>query len=437
MDPRNVGIKLAALHSKAVDFVKTGEPAVLAKELRAREWPHFMGGNRRIYHSSTALGQIYDRVEGVPFTPLYQNKFDRRILAKYTLEHDMLKKVRSIKTQYDTAMRRLMAQREVETEFEVWSGFILSKPRVGSGYKAAEEIGREASVLKQHFRELVQKEAGGSHIDIIGPWVAAMYKVTEEEVKIALYRRQRAQSMAGNALPRQKRNLKGMPLISFPWVFHAQLGYIATGHWQRNVYVDHTMGLEKLEVVDVVDVNDSDEPTSIMSSSRDQGLSVQKDSEQPDLRIENEEPNGLEKRDDNRVNVEGNLSAMDREPLPDEAIDEADLAGLDVAHLPDGTVIHRGQVLHLFDGDSDDEYSHDETQDEERSSTPAEPEGLAPKIFATPNLVAEKEPSDAETRDEEAHVAQPIVPKPEPAPPEKEDPFAAIFAMEKAKMRPK
>lgn len=159
-------------------------------------------------------------IQDVGFNPLYEKRFDNRVLNRFHLTEDLLSKARAVKVQYDMAMRRLMGQRDIDTEFEIWTGFALSKPRVGSDYKQQEEIGRESSLLKHRFREICYQEAGGSRVfDNIGPFVAAMYKVTQDEVNAAL---------AGEYEDEEHKR-QSMPLISFPWIFHWIMGRIATG----------------------------------------------------------------------------------------------------------------------------------------------------------------------------------------------------------------
>jgi RNA-dependent RNA polymerase len=228
------GLELAALHSKAVDYVKTGEPAQMPKRLRPAKWPHFMEKRHKPkdaqYHSGKILGQLYDKVETVNFTPQYEKPFDKRILRAYhPLDDTLLKTVRQIKTKYDTAMRRILAQQEVKTEFEIWSTFVLSKPRVGSDYKLQEEIARISDALKAQFRSVCIEKAGGKDFSILGPFVAAMYKVTKEEMDIALAECRSMKSVGGREVPRRKMEPKFMPLITFPWLFEKELGRIATG----------------------------------------------------------------------------------------------------------------------------------------------------------------------------------------------------------------
>jgi RNA-dependent RNA polymerase len=226
-------LELAALHSKAVDYVKTGEPAQMPKRLRPPKWPHFMEKKFKPkeaqYHSTKILGQLYDKVETINFVPQYEEPFDQRILEAYVLDEDLLKSVRQVKRQYDTAVRRLMTQQDINTEFEIWSTFVLSKPRVGSDYKLQEEIGRLSEAIKKQFRGVCEEKAGGKAFDVLGPFVAGMYKVTKEELDIALAECRTTRVVEGREVPKRKMEPRFMPLISFPWLFEKELGRIATG----------------------------------------------------------------------------------------------------------------------------------------------------------------------------------------------------------------
>jgi RNA-dependent RNA polymerase len=228
-----VGLELAELHSKAVDYVKTGQPAEMPKRLRSYKWPHFMEKKYKpkdaIYHSEKILGQLYDSVERVSFVPQWKEPFDKRVLKAYKLNDATLKSARQIKRKYDAAMRRIMAQQDIETEFEVWSTFLLSRPRVGSDYKMQEVIGAISRALKDQFRAVCIEAAGSNDFSVLGPFVAAMYRVTKEELDIALAEC-RALKLAGEqGVPRRKMEADFMPLISFPWLFEKELGRIATG----------------------------------------------------------------------------------------------------------------------------------------------------------------------------------------------------------------
>ncbi|KAF3765122.1 Sad1 RNA-dependent RNA polymerase, partial [Cryphonectria parasitica EP155] len=236
-------LELAKFHSLAVDYVKSGTPAVMHRSLNPKSFPHFMERERNSYKSNRPLGRIYDRVNIEVFSPAYEMEFDERILSRFQHSDEELEKAGKVKAKYDVAMLRLMGQHERPiSEFEVWSTFVLSRPRVGNDYKLQEVIGREVSALKERFRvacvEAVtgvdHKSAIFSHSDIdlenLDRFVAAMYKVTYNEVQATLARRsmpvlnEEGQGVTGGQGPDSH-----MPLISFPWLFHRELARIATG----------------------------------------------------------------------------------------------------------------------------------------------------------------------------------------------------------------
>jgi RNA-dependent RNA polymerase len=215
----------------------------------------------QIYHSDKILGQLYDKVESVNFIPHYTQPFDRRIRDARTPTADTLEISRQLKAKYDTAMRRIMAQQEIETEFEVWSTFSLSKPRVGTDYKMQEELANIAGALKDRFRRICIEAAGGKDPEHLESFVAAMYQVTWEEMEIALAECRKTKIVGGNTVPIRKMEPKNMPLISFPWLFYEVLGKLASGVSQREGLEDsglsflstvaHPERLRKMKLVDV------------------------------------------------------------------------------------------------------------------------------------------------------------------------------------------
>ncbi len=293
---------LAELHSQAVDYVKTGVPAVFdRRKLSPRSWPHFMEkAPNKTYRSMKALGQLFDMAstQKFRFQANYESPFDSRILQHYKVAPEMLMAARRIKTLYDRAMRRIMGQLEIQTEFEVWSTFVLRRPRFSSDYKMQERLGHESFTLKQIHRDMCRKEVGGSRdIETFGPFVAAMYQVTWEEVRIALYEARQEHVWPDGTVGRRRINPASMPLISFPWLFDDILGKIARG-------VENHPSLEEL------------------------GISVQSPPTKPPSPV----PNG-----------------------------EAghDLTKLDYMRTADGLIIHRGEVLNLFGHESDVEHNHE------------------------------------------------------------------------------
>ncbi|KAF2400341.1 RdRP-domain-containing protein [Trichodelitschia bisporula] len=241
-DASDFGVKdqkcteLAQLHSCAVDYPKSGIPAIIPRHLRPRMWPHFME-KRHIaleqqYHSKTVLGKLYDAVERVSFTPVYDTPFDGRILEAYKLDQKTLDAAGSVKIRYDASVRRVMAQHGVETEFEIFSAFVLSHNTERQDYTFAEELGRIMGHIRDRFREEVIEKAGGKEWSKLAPFIVAMYTVTAEEVqaataKVSAWDRIVAENEEKTA--EKERKSKQMPFMSFPWIFDKELGRIANG----------------------------------------------------------------------------------------------------------------------------------------------------------------------------------------------------------------
>ncbi|KAI1738113.1 RNA dependent RNA polymerase-domain-containing protein [Xylaria scruposa] len=219
-------VELAHLHSKAVDYPKSGQPAYLESWLRPRQYPHFMEKPSKSYHSKTVLGQLYDVVSKVEFRPDYNNAFDERILRRFKLADDILRKARIIKRQHDRALRKIMNQREIGTEFEVWSTFVLTKPRVGSEYQMQETMGPIIANHRDRFRKACIRVAGSHEPEVLYPFVAAAYRVTWEAVQVGRIGRTADQRV---------------PFISFPWVFEQELGRIA--NLQQDCQLDSLPGV--------------------------------------------------------------------------------------------------------------------------------------------------------------------------------------------------
>ena len=217
----------------AVDYVKTGTPARMTSDLRPRKWPHFMEKEHKpaeqIYHSRKILGQLYDQVDRVDFVPTFDKTFDQRILKAYKLSPEMLNDAAEVKQQYDDAVRRIMAQHDIKTEFEVWSTFVLQHSNDFRDFKFHEEIGNLAQSLKDQFRKECRERVKAEDFEGMLHFVAAMYTVTAQEMDLALSECRQMVMVGGVETPLRKMVPSNMPLMSFPWLFPHYLGQIANG----------------------------------------------------------------------------------------------------------------------------------------------------------------------------------------------------------------
>ncbi|KAL4773674.1 RNA dependent RNA polymerase-domain-containing protein [Aspergillus nidulans var. acristatus] len=168
-------IRLAQLHSNAVDYNKTGIPAVMTRELEPHNWPHFMEKNNRPesarYHSKKILGQLYDAVESIDFVPNLEMDLDKRILNCRVEVPDAM---------YD------FGHHEIKTEFEVWSTFVLSHATIDKDYKFHEDIGAMSFALRENFKKRAFEKVGGRTFDALAPLAVAMYRITHQEMATAL-----------------------------------------------------------------------------------------------------------------------------------------------------------------------------------------------------------------------------------------------------------
>ena len=205
-----------------MDYTKTGIAATLDRSLQPMKHPHFMqrGDGRSTYKSEKILGQLYDRVEHVDFEPAFENSFDHRILWAFDLTQQILDEARDLKREYDEAVRRIMAQYDILSEFEVWSTFVLHHSAEMKDFKFHETIGDASVALKDRYRNAVIAKVGSKEFQILAPFVTAMYRVTSQEMEEAKSRCRSHQ---------MRMTTSNMPFISFPWLFQSILGKIANG----------------------------------------------------------------------------------------------------------------------------------------------------------------------------------------------------------------
>ncbi|KAI9841651.1 MAG: hypothetical protein M1838_003487 [Thelocarpon superellum] len=231
--------RLAELHSDAVDYAKSGKPAAMEKELEARQRPHFMESRYRskdrTYVSDQVLGKLYDQVQRVKFTPHFGGAFDARILQAHAPSAATLNAARDIKVLYDADMRRIMAQYDVATEFEIWTTFVLEYSATIRDFKFHEEMGQISTALKDRYRAKCTEQAGGHDRDALAQFVVAMYTVTQQEVAAAVADHAQGYEGGPPGVPVPPWDPKSMPLMSFPWIFHQLLGKIANHDYQAEL----------------------------------------------------------------------------------------------------------------------------------------------------------------------------------------------------------
>ncbi|KAI1610194.1 RNA-directed RNA polymerase [Exophiala viscosa] len=218
-------LELVRLHSMAVDYPKTGVPAQMPRALERTKWPHFMEKKRSgEYRSHKILGKLYDAVERVNFEANWEGTFDQRILCHKLPPQEVLAEVKKLKRSYDESMRRIMAQHQIASEFEVWSTFVMHHSKAARDFKFHEEIGQHSKTLKDQYYEAFVQEAGGSGFQKLVPLAVAAYYVTQQEF---LHFKTEVDSHDQNESGDGEQITPEDPFISFPWVLQDVLGKIA------------------------------------------------------------------------------------------------------------------------------------------------------------------------------------------------------------------
>ncbi|RHZ65049.1 hypothetical protein Glove_319g157 [Diversispora epigaea] len=232
-------IRLAQLHSEAVDFPKTGIPAEFPPELRSRDAPDFMEKpDKPNYKSSKVLGKLYRSIEVDEFNPYTDIRFDDRLLLalkRYqgTFEQ-YLEIARKNKRDYDAEMRGLMNQFGISSEYEVASGFIV-KPTVrierNKPRDVQKSVADNANAIKRQYRKLFEK--GFDLENVISPDVN--HKM-EAKAFAWYYVTYHSSEMVEDPSER---------MITFPWINSDILINIVAGSGVKNVKVPKSNGPER------------------------------------------------------------------------------------------------------------------------------------------------------------------------------------------------
>jgi RNA-dependent RNA polymerase len=160
--------------------------------------------------------------------------FDERILTcSLGISDDLVQFARDLKADYDATMHRIMAQHEIKTEFEVWSTFVLSHSNMSKDYKFHEELGLISSTLRDMYRKKCYERVGGRSFELLAPLAVAMYRVTHEEMTVALQKYRAENPPDEKLFHKPTPKIDQLPFISFPWILHNILGKIALGHYEE------------------------------------------------------------------------------------------------------------------------------------------------------------------------------------------------------------
>ncbi|KAM0042835.1 putative RNA-directed RNA polymerase [Helianthus debilis subsp. tardiflorus] len=213
-------VELAKLFSIAVDFPKTGVPAVMPSNLRPKEYPDFMEKtDKTTYASQNVIGKLFREVKHIapqncPVTPFTKE------VARQTYDADMevigfqdyIDEAFDFKTHYDNKLGSLMDYYGIKTEAELLTGSIMKMSRSFDRRNDAEAAGLAVKSLRKETRNWFNSGRGDrdTEDDNVYAKASAWYHVTYHPQYWGRYDVGYDEDM-----PRH--------FLSFPWCIHDKL----------------------------------------------------------------------------------------------------------------------------------------------------------------------------------------------------------------------
>ncbi|KAJ1280935.1 hypothetical protein BS78_04G270300 [Paspalum vaginatum] len=206
-------IELAKLFSVAVDFPKTGVPALVPPELYVKEYPDFMEKLDKVtYDSNGVIGKLYREIK--KHTP--HIKHFTRDVARRSYDTDLIvdgyedyiTEAVEFKGEYDFKLGNLMDHYGIKSEAEIVSGCILKMGKNFSKRSDADAIRMAVRSLRKEARSwFSETSADEDGQDAIEAKASAWYHVTYHPQFWGSYNEEYDRPH----------------LISFPWCVYDQL----------------------------------------------------------------------------------------------------------------------------------------------------------------------------------------------------------------------
>lgn len=173
-------LKLAELHSVAVDFAKSGVPAAIPFHLLPKNaegsYPDFMGKHKKVtYESQTVLGHLYRQCLGASQRGGGNKRFRQdgssapidEIIASVPDDGSFDEEAELLLASWNGHILRLMDQFGVKTEAEVVSGQVLKFAAHHSQLRGRREhfallmrLNRQTRELRGEYRDIFWHEVG-------------------------------------------------------------------------------------------------------------------------------------------------------------------------------------------------------------------------------------------------------------------------------------
>ncbi|MCI20324.1 RNA-dependent RNA polymerase 1, partial [Trifolium medium] len=190
-------IELAKLFSTAVDFPKTGIPAVIPRELFAKEYPDFMEkSDKKTYKSNNVIGTLFREIQEISTRDGSITSFTREV-AKKSYDPDMefegfmdyVDDAFYYKSNYDDLLGNLMDYYGIKTESEILGGNIMKMSKAFTKRRDADAITMAVRSLRKEARSWFNEGGSGadSGSDDAYAKASAWYYVTYHHSYYGLY----------------------------------------------------------------------------------------------------------------------------------------------------------------------------------------------------------------------------------------------------------
>ncbi|KAL5553270.1 hypothetical protein UlMin_040671 [Ulmus minor] len=210
-------IELARLFSIAVDFPKTGVPAVIPSHLQVKEYPDFMEKpDKPTYESKNVIGKLFREVRDKAPHDSYITSFTCEV-ARRSYDPDMevdgfeeyIDDAVYYKGNYDYKLGNLLDYYGIKTEAEILSGSIMKMSRYFTKRRDAESISVAVRALRKEARSWFSENGNNSDSgsDDVLAKASAWYYVTYHPSYWGSY----------------NEGLKRDHYLSFPWCVYDKL----------------------------------------------------------------------------------------------------------------------------------------------------------------------------------------------------------------------
>ena len=200
-------LQLSAIHSIAVDYAKSGIPAILPKELMPTSYPDFMERiYRKTHRSEHPMGRLwrktvqecFDLEKLTPPKEFYVN--DMFVVDGY---EQFLKPTRKLYATYCNKLNSIRGSYRIATEAET----VLVLPRILPGKNGKEKDTERLAIQIENLRQKTRKSFFEEFIEGM-----KINEPSEETI-------QKMKQKASCCYVLSYENKKKYPILSFPWIF--------------------------------------------------------------------------------------------------------------------------------------------------------------------------------------------------------------------------